>query len=40
MGFVIGLALGLIVGYGGRYLQTNPGKLAELRDLFKKKPDA
>ena len=37
MGFVIGLAIGMIVGYGGAYLQHNPERRAELLALFKKK---
>jgi hypothetical protein len=37
MSFILGLLLGLAAGYAGRYLQTNPDKIAELRDLFKRK---
>ncbi len=38
MGFVIGLALGMIVGYVGAYFQHNPTAWAELKALFQKKP--
>lgn len=38
MGFVIGLVIGLLLGYGGAYLQHNPERRAELMAWFKKKP--
>lgn len=37
MGFVLGLILGLAVGYAAHYMQVTPGKIDELRELFKKK---
>jgi len=36
MGFLIGLVLGLAIGYAAHYLQVTPGKIDELRDLFRK----
>ena len=37
MSFVIGFILGAAIGYGAHYLQVTPGKIDELRDLFRKK---
>ncbi len=38
MGFVIGLALGMVIGYIGAYFQHHPERRAEIAELFKKKP--